>query len=77
VAIFIAQLALPRMKAAKPASHIKRFVRLFGGRAPENTTALFFRHTLTILALNTSTTAASFALTIRNVGSFGTNCSFK
>src|ERR1039457_965631 len=34
------------MKAAKPASQIKRFVRLFGGHAPENTTVFFFRHTL-------------------------------
>jgi hypothetical protein len=46
VAIFIAQLALPRMKAAKPGSQIKRFVHLFGGHAPENTPAFFFRHAL-------------------------------
>jgi hypothetical protein len=47
VAIFIAQLALPRMKTAKPASQIKRFVRLFGGHASEIIPVLFFRHTLT------------------------------
>jgi hypothetical protein len=47
VAIFIAQLALPRMKAANPASQIKSFVRLFAGHAPENTPVFFFRHTLT------------------------------
>jgi hypothetical protein len=34
------------MKAAKSASQIKRFVRLFGGHAPENTPVFFFRHTL-------------------------------
>jgi hypothetical protein len=34
------------MKAAKTASQIKRFVRLFGGHASENTPVLFFRHTL-------------------------------
>jgi hypothetical protein len=47
MAIFIAQLALPRMKAAKPASQIKRFVRLFGGHAPKYTSDFFFRHCLT------------------------------
>jgi hypothetical protein len=46
VALFIAQLALPRMKTAKPASQIKRFLRLFGAHAPETTSLLFFRHTL-------------------------------
>ena len=46
VAIFIAQLGLPRMKAAKPASQIMRFFLLFGGHAPENTPVFFFRHTL-------------------------------
>jgi hypothetical protein len=35
------------MKAAKPGSQIKRFVHLFGGHAPENTPAFFFRHALT------------------------------
>jgi hypothetical protein len=34
------------MKAAKPGSQIKRFVHLFGGHAPENTPAFFFRHAL-------------------------------
>jgi len=47
VAIFIAQLALPQMKAAKPASQIKRFVHLFGAHASENTPGFFFRHCLT------------------------------
>jgi hypothetical protein len=47
MAIFIAQLALPRMKAAKPASQIKSFVRLFGSHAPKYTSVFFFRHTLT------------------------------
>jgi len=46
VAIFIAQLALPRMETAKPASQIKRFVRLFGAHASENTRVRFFRHCL-------------------------------
>jgi hypothetical protein len=46
VAIFIAQLALPRMKAAKPASQIKSFVRLFGSHTPKYTSVFFFRHTL-------------------------------
>jgi len=49
VAIFIAQLALPQMKAAKPASQIKRFVHLFGAHASENTPGFFFRHCLSVL----------------------------
>jgi predicted metal-dependent hydrolase len=48
VAIFIAQLALPRMKTAKLASQIKRFIRLFGAHASENTPGFFFRHCLNV-----------------------------
>ena len=39
------------MKAPKPASHIKRFFRLFGAHASENTPVFFFRHTLRQLRL--------------------------
>jgi putative transposase len=38
------------MKAAKPASQIKRFVRLFAGHASPNTPVLFFRHCLSLPA---------------------------
>ena len=34
------------MKTAKPASQIKRFVRLCGAHAPEYTPVFFFRHCL-------------------------------
>jgi hypothetical protein len=53
------------MKAAKPGSQIKRFVHLFGGHAPENTPAFFFRHALTIMQVLVGVPLAAFSTIAR------------
>ena len=58
------------MKAAKPASRIKRFVRLFGGHAHETPPVLFFRHTLSAAQVTGSFTNG-FAINGSQSGGFG------